>query len=245
MANTCGLFIGLQWRWFFSWRPNYVFVIAPFHYFSVALLKENVLIFSVWKVWCICSGMGSSEHYRQSSPSGYGPRQDGIFIFPKTKAWAGLRMMWTSGTWAVSFVLHSNIARFQLRAPYRVAESLPVPQCPHLEVTTEVWPVLCELMYLACHSLCLSVPICRSRQRFDECCMNSCLSLQLYLACHRCRWPWLLLLATSCSVPHAFFGSVGSEDGHAPGCPSGSRGLFGATWAVQNNRFERHSTILC
>lgn len=98
---------------------------------------------------------------------------------------------------------------------------------------------------LLSHSLCLSVPIWRSRQRFDQCCMNSCLSLQLYLACHRCWWPWLLLLATSYSVPHAFFSSVGSEYGHPPGCPLGSWGLFGATWVVQNNRFERHCAVLC
>ena len=166
MANTCGLFIGLQWRWFFPWRPNYVFVIAPFHYFSVALLKENVLIFSVWKVWCIDSGMGSSEHYQQSSPLGYGPGQDGIFIFPKTKAWAGLRMMWTSGRLcqgvteshlAVSFALHSNIARFQLCAPYRVAESLPVPQCPHLEVTIVVLP---SVVWIHVLGMSLPVPQC-------------------------------------------------------------------------------------
>ena len=155
MANTCGLFIGLQWRGFFSWRPNYVFVIAPFHYFSVALLKENVLIFSVWKVWYVDSGMGSSEHYRQSSPSGYGPGQDGIFIFPKTNTWAGLRMMWTSGR------LCQGVTESHLGS-WPVSRCVPLPSCwvtPCASVSPSVGHDRGLTSVVWTHVLVMSIPL--------------------------------------------------------------------------------------
>lgn len=143
--------------------------------------------------------------------------QDGVFSFTNIKARAGVRTMWTSG-----------------RLCQRVIATSAICSAPHSSVALSA---VCPLP--SCWAIpCLSVPICRPWQRFGQCCVNSCLGLQLYLTCHRC--PWLLasivghklLWATCLLQPTRFWGWT------RPRLSTGESG------PVQSNRFERCFAIL-
>lgn len=134
--------------------------------------------------------------------------QDGVFSFTNIKARAGVRTMWTSGRLCQGVIATSAICC----APYSsvaLSAVCPLPSC---------WAIPC-----------LSVPICRPWQRFGQRCWTpvwACSCTWHVTGVHDC---WLLSSATSCYGPHAFFSLLGSEDGHVPGCPLGSQGLFRAT----------------